>query len=248
MTPQPDPDRRGHPSRSPVVRAVALFAALATVGGLGTALAAAVAGPGGRAGPVGPSRQANALPPAAVGSPEPLFRPSPLAEGEDDAGAAARRMPAAAGAASSGGPGDEPVEVRLPTIGVRSVLVPLGLAADGTMEVPGDFGTAGWLTAAPVPGARGPAVIAGHVDSTTGPAVFFRLRELDDGDPVEVRQRDGDVVRFVVRSRSTFAKDRFPTEQVYGPTAGPVLRLITCDGDIDPRTGRYTDNLVVFAS
>lgn len=247
MTPQPYPERRGRPSWSPAAQAVALLAALATVGGLGTALAA-VAWPGGGPEPVGSSRADAARTPTAVGSPTPVFRPSPLAEGEDDAGAAARRMPAATGAASSGGAGDEPVEVWLPSIGVRSILVPLGLADDGTMEVPGDFGTAGWLTAAPVPGARGPAVIAGHVDSTAGPAVFFRLRDLDAGEPVEVRQRDGDVVRFTVRSRRTFAKNRFPTEEVYGPTVGPVLRLITCDGDIDPSTGHYTDNLVVFAS
>ncbi len=247
MTPPPDADHRRRPSWSPTARVVGLCAALAMVGGLGTALAA-VAGPGGSAGPGAASRTEDARPPDAVTSPAPLFRPSPLAEGEDDGGRAARRAPSGTGGARSAGAGNDPVEVRLPSIGVRSLLVPLGLAADGTMEVPSDFGRAGWLTTAPVPGARGPAVIAGHVDSTTGPAVFFRLGELADGDPVEVRQRDGDVVRFTVRSRATFAKNRFPTEQVYGPTAGPVLRLITCDGDIDPRTGHYTDNLVVFAS
>ncbi len=247
MSPEPDADHRPRPSWSPTARVVGLCAALVMVGGLGTAIAA-VARPGGSAVPGGPSRTEDVRPPDAAASPAPLFRPSLLAEGEDDGGRAARRAPSGTGGAPSAGAGDEPVEVRLPTIGVRSVLVPLGLAADGTMEVPTDFGRAGWLTTAPVPGARGPAVIAGHVDSTTGPAVFFRLRDLRAGDPVEVRQRDGDVVRFTVRSRDTFAKDEFPTGQVYGPTVGPVLRLITCDGDIDPRTGHYTDNLVVFAS
>ena len=145
-------------------------------------------------------------------------------------------------------PGDRPVEVRIPAIGVDSRLVDLGIAPDGTMEVPSDFSRAGWLTAAPAPGQRGPAVIAGHVDSHDGPAVFYRLRELVPGDTVEVVQRDGDVVSFTVRSLQQFAKDEFPTDLVYGPAPGPVLRLITCSGEVDRVSGHYTDNTVVFAS
>ena len=248
MTPRPDPDHRRRPSWSPTARVVGLCAALAMVGGLGTALAA-VAGPGPSAGPGGQSGMEDAAPPAAAASPAPLFRPSPLAEGEDDGGRAARQAPSGR---REGRPRPERGTSRSRCACRASACARCSCrwasSADGTMEVPTDFGRAGWLTTAPVPGARGPAVIAGHVDSTTGPAVFFRLRELRAGDPVEVRQRDGDVVRFTVRSRDTFAKDEFPTGQVYGPTAGPVLRLITCDGDIDPRTGHYTDNLVVFAS
>ncbi|MBM6398780.1 class F sortase [Phycicoccus sonneratiae] len=144
--------------------------------------------------------------------------------------------------------GDRPVELRIPAIGVRTRLVDLGIAKDGTMQVPSDFGVAGWLTAAPAPGQRGPAVIAGHVDSHRGPAVFYRLRELVAGDEVQVVQRDGDVVTFTVRSSLHFAKDRFPTDRVYGPAPGPVLRLITCSGEIDPVSGHYVDNTVVFAS
>ena len=144
--------------------------------------------------------------------------------------------------------GDVPVRVRIPSIGVDSTLVDLGIAADGTMQVPADFDLAGWLTAAPAPGQRGPAVIAGHVDSHDGPAVFFRLGDLVPGDRVEVVQRDGDVLTFTVRSLARFAKDDFPTDLVYGPAPGPVLRLITCSGQVDPVSGHYLDNTVVFAS
>ncbi|WP_282958986.1 class F sortase [Phycicoccus avicenniae] len=144
--------------------------------------------------------------------------------------------------------GDRPVEVVIPAIGVRSSLVDLGIAGDGTMQVPSDFARAGWLTAAPAPGQRGPAVIAGHVDSHEGPAVFFRLSELVAGDEVRVVQADGDVVSFTVRGKESFAKDEFPTDRVYGPVPGPVLRLITCSGEVDPVSGHYVDNTVVFAS
>lgn len=144
--------------------------------------------------------------------------------------------------------GDRPVEVRIPAIGVHSRLVDLGIARDGTMEVPSDPARAGWLTSGPAPGQRGPAVIAGHVDTHAGPAVFVRLHELRPGDEVEVTQRDGDVLTFTVRSLAHFPKDAFPTDLVYGPAPGPVLRLITCSGEIDPTSGHYTDNTIVFAS
>lgn len=145
-------------------------------------------------------------------------------------------------------PRERPVEIRIPAIGVDSRLVDLGIGKDGTMQVPTNPSRAGWLTAAPAPGQRGPAVIAGHVDTHEGPAVFHRLRDLRPGDAVDVVRRDGTVVSFTVRSLEHYAKDRFPTARVYGPAPGPVLRLITCSGEIDPVSGHYTDNTVVFAS
>ena len=90
-------------------------------------------------------------------------------------------------------------------------------------------------------------MIAGHVDSKTGPAVFHHLRELERGDEIRVRRRDGTVGRFVVRGSEQHPKDRFPTQRVYGRTREPTLRLVTCSGDFDARTGHYTDNTIVFA-
>jgi hypothetical protein len=71
-------------------------------------------------------------------------------------------------------PPSPPARLEIPAIGVSTTLVRLGLLADGTMEVPRDDGVAGWFTGGPMPGQLGPAVIAGHVDSRTGPAVFYR--------------------------------------------------------------------------
>jgi hypothetical protein len=122
-----------------------------------------------------------------------------------------------------------PVRVEIPAIGVSSPLVPLGLNRDGTMQVPGDFQVAGWFTGGPQPGQLGPAVIAGHVDSRTGPAVFHRLRDL----------RPGDQIRVVRADR--------PDGAVYGATTAPALRLITCAGPFDRARHSYRDNLVVSA-
>ena len=143
--------------------------------------------------------------------------------------------------------GSPPVRLRVPAIGVETRLLRLGLEPDRSMEAPGDFDLAGWFAEGPAPGQPGPAVIAGHVDSRTGPAVFYRLRELRAGDLVEVTRADGTRLRFVVDTTRSFPKDRFPTAVVFGPTPAAELRLVTCTGTFDRARGSYRDNLVVFA-
>lgn len=144
----------------------------------------------------------------------------------------------------------EPLAVRVPAIGVASPLHPLGLAADGTLEVPtGDLvDQAAWYSGSPTPGEAGPSVIEGHVTGPGGrPSVFFELAALEPGDRVEVDRADGGTVVFEVYRVDSFPKDDFPTVAVYGPTTGPELRLITCGGEFDDTTGHHVDNTVVFA-
>jgi sortase (surface protein transpeptidase) len=88
------------------------------------------------------------------------------------------------------------VRIEIPSIGVSSALVRLGLNPDGTMQVPGDYGVAGWFTGGPAPGETGPAVIAGHVDSRSGPAVVYRLGALRTGDAIRILRADGTTARF----------------------------------------------------
>jgi sortase (surface protein transpeptidase) len=141
-----------------------------------------------------------------------------------------------------------PVRVEIPAIGASSSLVRLGLNPDGTMQVPGDYQVAGWFTGAPQPGQLGPTVIAGHVDSRTGPAVFYRLRDLRPGDQIRVVRADRRVVRFRVDSLASYPKRSLPGEEVYGATTAPVLRLITCAGTFDRAQRSYRENLVVSAT
>jgi len=141
-----------------------------------------------------------------------------------------------------------PVEVALPRIRVASSgLELLHLASDGALQAPKDFQRIGWYADGPAPGDVGPAVLAGHVDSKAGPAVFFRLRELRPGDRAVVTRGDGRQITFVVDRTQSFAKDAFPVAQVYAPTPLPELRLVTCTGAFDSGSGHYRDNLVVFA-
>ena len=90
-------------------------------------------------------------------------------------------------------------------------------------------------------------MIAWHVDSISGPAVFYRLRQLRPGDLAVVQRRDGRLLTFVVDSLAVYPKVAFPTADVYGPAPVPTLRLVTCTGDFDWQTHTYLDNLVVSA-
>ncbi len=142
-----------------------------------------------------------------------------------------------------------PVSLTIPSIGVHSTtLVDLGYTKDGELEVPKDFDLPGWFTPGPTPGQFGPAVIAGHVDSKAGPAVFYRLGALKAGDRVTVGRADGSTATFRVDRVARYAKDAFPTAEVYGNTTNRAeLRLITCGGTFDRRTGHYVDNVVAYA-
>jgi hypothetical protein len=141
-----------------------------------------------------------------------------------------------------------PVYLSIPAIGVHTRLIRLGLTAQGTLQVPVSTSVAGWYTAGPRPGQPGPAVIAGHIDSRLGPGVFFRLRLLRPGDRVYIRRADGTLAVFGVYAEQSYAKDRFPTQRVYGPAPGAELRLITCGGTFDAATGSYLSNIVVYAA
>lgn len=146
-----------------------------------------------------------------------------------------------------------PVAVEIPAIGASSDLVALGLDAGGVLEVPpvDQPGQAGWFAEGVTPGAVGPAVVVGHVsgrvDGVTAEGVFARLDELIPGDDVLIDTAAGDRQRWVVTAVEEHPKDEFPTAAVYGDTAGPALRLVTCGGDFDPAAGSYRSNVVVWA-
>ena len=141
-----------------------------------------------------------------------------------------------------------PLSVRIPSVGVESPLVPLGLNPDHTLQVPTEYSVAGWYIYRPVPGQRGPAVIAGHVDSVSGPGVFYRLKDLPIGASIDVSRNDGSVAVFTVTAKEQHSKDAFPTDRVYGPTPNAQLRVITCGGAFDYSARHYKDNIIVFAN
>ena len=224
--------------RGPVAAAVV---AVVLAGAGTTALAAGLTGP---SGPPSPSRTTAAAAPSATPVPSAAATPPPAVPGKAPAAAAAAQDLDAKTL-----PRRRPVRLDIPSIGVASPpLIELGTEADGSLEVPVDFGVAGWFAAGPAAGQFGPAVIAGHVDSKDGPGIFYRLGALKKGALVTVTRDDGTKAQFVVDKVERYAKDRFPTAAVYGDTTHrSELRLITCGGDFDTASGHYVDNVVAYA-
>ncbi len=144
-----------------------------------------------------------------------------------------------------------PVSISLPSIGITSNLLQLGLNPDHSVQVPplAKNSQAGWYDKSPTPGQLGPAVILGHVDSAEyGPAVFFKLGAMRPGDSVDVRRSDNTDAVFRVDRVVSYPKNTFPTFEVYGNTDNAALRLITCGGKFDFSTHNYLNNIVVYAS
>jgi LPXTG-site transpeptidase (sortase) family protein len=141
-----------------------------------------------------------------------------------------------------------PDRIEIPAIGVRAPVAPIGLTADGALDVPplDRPGETGWYDQGPVPGETGPAVVVGHVDAN-GPAVFFRLRELRPGDRIRITRTDAVSVTFRVVSVEQVPKDKFPTDRVYGDLDHAGLRLVTCGGSFDAARKSYTSNVIVYA-
>ena len=140
-----------------------------------------------------------------------------------------------------------PVQLRIPSIGVTSGFVGLGLESDGALQVPEAAQVVGWYRDAPTPGERGPAVVTAHVDWRHEKGVFHDLGQLDPGDDVTVDRADGAAVVFQVTRVAEYLKTEFPTNEVYGGTDAAELRLITCGGRFDPVKHSYEENIVVFA-
>jgi hypothetical protein len=142
-----------------------------------------------------------------------------------------------------------PVGLTIAAIGVEeSTIVPLDRLPSGELAPPTDFARVGWYVGGPTPGSPGAAILAGHVDSRAGPAVFFRLKDLRPGDLVTVRRSDGQATTFTVDAVRSYPKNAFPTATVYAPIPSTALRLITCGGSFDRAARSYRDNIVVYAT
>lgn len=139
-----------------------------------------------------------------------------------------------------------PLSLVVPAIGVRTRLIRLGTTPGGAVQVPSATSVAGWYTASARPGAIGPAVILGHVDSYRGPGIFFRLKLLRRGDKVFVTRADGSVAVFEITKVARYPKSGFPAKAVYGPVPYSAIRLITCGGVFDHATGHYLSNVIAY--
>ncbi|WP_089101570.1 class F sortase [Streptomyces hyaluromycini] len=145
-------------------------------------------------------------------------------------------------------PPSPPTRIRIPAIHVNAPLMGLALTPAGSLDVPpaAKKNLAGWYEAGTTPGETGTAIVAGHVDNTEGPAVFYDLGALKRGATIEVDRQDRGVAVFSVDAVEVYQARDFPDEKVYGAAKRPELRVITCGGGYSRTTG-YQGNVVVFA-
>lgn len=176
--------------------------------------------------------------------PAPISRPTIPLPGPAPAPAPATKLPGPAAPP----PNWTPTAIRIPRIKVDSLIQPLGVDDQNTLQVPKNTRMVGWWSGGAQPGQPDPAVLVGHRDSRTGPAVFYRLGDVVPGDVIEVLRADGSTARYMVERVESFPKTKFPTTSVYGSTDESSLRLITCFGAFDDVERSYVDNLVVYAN
>lgn len=168
--------------------------------------------------------------------------------------ASAPATPPGPAAIAASAPVAVPVRVTIPDLDAQSELITLDLDGAGKLGAPpvDRPELAGWYVGAARPGAVGPAVIAAHVNGRVNgvstPGLFAHLGDLQPGARVHVTRADASVVTFQVVRVERHDKDAFPTAEVYGNTAGPELRLITCGGEFNQTTRHYEDNVIVFAT
>lgn len=145
-----------------------------------------------------------------------------------------------------------PVRIKVPAIDIDGEVMIDGLGVDssgGHAEPPLDRPElASWYNLGPRPGERGPAVILGHVNGRGQQGIFATLTRAQVGTRIFVVREDGSEIQFeVYRVEKERPKTEFPTSEIYGPTDGSEIRLITCGGDLDRAAHRYLDNVLVWA-
>ncbi|MFJ8619651.1 class F sortase [Streptomyces clavifer] len=191
------------------------------------------------------------VPPALA--PPPAVRPAPLRPAPALPAAPAAATPAPGRSVPPSAvqplPRSEPVRLRIPAIGVDAPLMRLALDAAGALQPPPDNNPvlAGWYAGGTAPGSVGTAITAGHVDTRLGPGVFQKLGFVREGATVEIIRADLTTAVFTVYAVEVYDKGSFPDKKVYGASARPELRVITCGGDYSKKTG-YRSNVVVFAA
>ena len=139
-----------------------------------------------------------------------------------------------------------PASIEIPAIDVTSTIENVGELENGQMGVPKEINNVGWFEPGILPGSQGSAVMAGHIDSLTGPAIFYKLDQLKTNDEVIVKGADGESLTFVVTKTETYPRKEAPIEQIFGFSYGSRLNLITCTGDFNKKAKTHEERLVVY--
>ncbi|MBU8853406.1 class F sortase [Bacillus sp. FJAT-26377] len=141
--------------------------------------------------------------------------------------------------------GIEPSRISIPSLGIRADVESVGLTSKGTMELPSDDKLTAWYKNGALPGEQGNAVIAGHVDNKTGPAVFFDLKNIKVGEEIIIAGKNGGRLTFIVQEKKSYPYDDAPIPAIFGFSQQKKLNLITCTGNFDRKKKTHLERLVV---
>ncbi|WP_368406447.1 sortase [Streptomyces sp. CC77] len=144
-----------------------------------------------------------------------------------------------------------PQRLEVPSLGLTAPVVPRGPDGEGGIEAPPyEMAQAvGWFGAGAAPGADGAALLVGHADTDTRPAVFRAPAAVRPGAVVRVRRADGVLAEFTVDGVDVLPRRGFDAHRAHGrrDPGRAELRLITCGGAFDPASGSYAADVVVSA-
>lgn len=142
----------------------------------------------------------------------------------------------------------EIARLRIPRAEIDAPVVVRGLDEQRVMQTPDNGVDVAWYDFTARPGFDGNAVFSGHVDYVSiGPAVFWNLKELEQGDMIEVQLDNGTTYTYEVTSKNVYDAATAPVDQIVGPTSDQVVTLITCNGTFNSTTHQYDKRLVVRA-
>jgi sortase (surface protein transpeptidase) len=148
--------------------------------------------------------------------------------------------------------GVAPVELQVDSVGVDAP-IELGDVVDGAMQDPSGPWVVSWYEPLGKIGEGGNVVLAGHVDYwNVGPAVFWDVRYLPEGDIIRVVGEDGKNYEYAVQWTQPYMAEELTPEviqnDIVGDTGEETLTLITCGGEFNPDTGEYNERWVVRAN
>lgn len=141
-----------------------------------------------------------------------------------------------------------PVRLKIPGISVDSAVESLGLASDGTMDIPKGPDDVAWFNLGSRPGENGSAVMAGHYGTWKNGkgSVFDNLHKLHKGDKIYVEDDNSAITTFIVRESRSYNPQADATDIFSSNDGKSHLNLVTCEGAWNKDSKSYPQRLVVF--
>jgi len=144
--------------------------------------------------------------------------------------------------------GEYPDRLIIPKLGIDARVQQVGISSKGNMAVPSNYSDVGWYKYGTLPGGKGSAVVAGHVDNGVSLAgVFKQLHRMKTGDEFYVITKNGTKLQFEVADVVSYPYQDVPTDILFNRSDGAWLNLVTCSGSWVSEDKTYNQRLIVYS-